>query len=154
MKIMFVCTGNTCRSAMAHHMLEKMVKEKDNVEVYSCGIYADSGEPATYSAIDVMKEYGVDMNNHRARNIKETKIEQMDLILCATVSHKQLVLNMYPELIGKVYTLKEYVGIGKEGKNMDIKDPWGCNIETYKQCAEEIKQCLEMLIDNNSKKGI
>ena len=60
MKIMFVCTGNTCRSAMAHHMLEKMIKEKDNVEVYSCGIYADSGEPATYSAIDVMKEYGVD----------------------------------------------------------------------------------------------
>ena len=54
----------------------------------------------------------------------------------------------------KVYTLKEYVGIGKEGKNMDIKDPWGCNIETYKQCEEEIKQCLEMLIDNNSKKGI
>lgn len=78
----------------------------------------------------------------------------MDLILCATVSHKQIVLNMYPELTGKVYTLKEYVGIGKEGKNMDIKDPWGCNIETYKQCAEEIKQCLEMLIDNNSKKGI
>ncbi len=72
---MFVCTGNTCRSAMAHHMLEKMIKEKDNVEVYSCGIYADSGEPATYSAIDVMKEYGVDMNNHRATNIKETKIE-------------------------------------------------------------------------------
>ena len=94
------------------------------------------------------------MNNHRATNIKETKIEQMDLILCATVSHKQLVLNMYPELTGKVYTLKEYVGIGKEGKNMDIKDPWGCNIEIYKQCAEEIKQCLEMLIDNNSKKGI
>ena len=42
----------------------------------------------------------------------------------------------------------------KKEKNMDIKDPWGCNIETYKQCAEEIKQCLEMLIDNNSKKGI
>ena len=107
---MFVCTGNTCRSAMAHHMLEKMIKEKDNVEVYSCGIYADSGEPATYSAIDVMKEYGVDMNNHRATNIKETKIEQMDLILCATVSHKQIVLNMYPELTGKVYTLKELGG--------------------------------------------
>ncbi len=142
MKIMFVCTGNTCRSAMAHHMLEKIVENKRDIEVYSCGIYADSGEPATYDAIEVMKEYGVDMKNHKATNIKETKIEQMDVILCATVSHKQIVLKMYPNLIGKVYTMKEYAGLGKEGQNMDIKDPWGQNNETYKQCAEEIKQCL------------
>ena len=56
MKIMFVCTGNTCRSAMAHHMLEKMVEDKKDIEVYSCGIYADSGEPSTYNAIEIMKE--------------------------------------------------------------------------------------------------
>ena len=99
---------------MAHHMLEKMIKEKDNVEVYSCGIYADSGEPSTYNAIEIMKEYGIDMKNHRASNIKETNIEQMDLILCATVSHKQLVLNMYPDLVGKVYTIKEYKGLENE----------------------------------------
>ena len=145
MKIMFVCTGNTCRSAMAHHMLEKMVEDKKDIEVYSCGIYADSGEPSTYNAIEIMKEYGIDMKNHRASNIKETNIEQMDLILCSTVSHKQLVLNMYPDLVGKVYTIKEYVGIGKEGRNMDIKDPWGCSTEAYKQCAEEIKQCMSLL---------
>ena len=60
MKIMFVCTGNTCRSAMAHHMLEKMVEDKKDIEVYSCGIYADSGEPSTYNAIEIMKEYGIE----------------------------------------------------------------------------------------------
>ena len=121
---------------MAHHMLEKIVEDKKDIEVYSCGIY---------NAIEIMKEYGIDMKNHRASNIKETNIEQMDLILCATVSHKQLVLNMYPDLVGKVYTIKEYVGIGKEGRNMDIKDPWGCSTEAYKQCAEEIKQCMSLL---------
>ena len=62
---MFVCTGNTCRCAMAHHMLEKMVEDKKDIEVYSCGIYADSGEPSTYNAIEIMKEYGIDMKNHR-----------------------------------------------------------------------------------------
>ena len=56
LKIMFVCTGNTCRSAMAHHMLEKMIKEKDNVEVYSCGIYADSGEPCLLYTSDAADE--------------------------------------------------------------------------------------------------
>ena len=55
---------------MAHHMLEKMVEDKKDIEVYSCGIYADSGEPSTYNAIEIMKEYGIDMKNHRASNIK------------------------------------------------------------------------------------
>ena len=119
-----------------------------------CKVKIDEAESMIDEALRSKYDILLKLESLIKTNIKETKIEQMDLILCATVSHKQLVLNMYPELTGKVYTLKEYVGIGKEGKNMDIKDPWGCNIEIYKQCAEEIKQCLEMLIDNNSKKGI
>ena len=127
MNIIFICSGNTCRSAMAQHLMEKMVEEnnKENIHVYSCGIYADSGELATYNAIEAMKEYNVDMQNHRATNINEIDMEKMDLILCATVSHKQMVLNMYPHLSGKVYTIKEYSDIGKEGQDMDISDP--CN---------------------------
>ena len=147
MKIMFVCTGNTCRSAMAHHMLEKMIKEKDNVEVYSCGIYADSGEPATYSAIDVMKEYGVDMNNHRATNIKETKIEQMDLILCATKNHKAQLISKYSDEKEKIFTMKEYAGLDNNGQDMDISDPWGYNMNTYRMCAAEISLCVDKIIE-------
>ena len=66
------------------------------------------------------------------------------------VLEARFVAKKIKELIDSKYQVIDK----KEGKNMDIKDPWGCNIETYKQCAEEIKQCLEMLIDNNSKKGI
>lgn len=114
-KIMFVCTGNICRSAMAEKLLEKKVKENNlDIEVYSCGTYAENGDYSTLEAIEVMNEYGVDMKTHRATNIRKSNIEQMDLILCATRNHKNMVLNLYPKLEGKVYTMKEYVGDTEE----------------------------------------
>ena len=98
MKIMFICTGNICRSAMAHKMLEKKAKEENkNIEVYSSGIYAQNGDIPTYEAIQVMKEYGIDLSNHRATNIRNSNIENMDVILCATTAHKNNVIAMYPK---------------------------------------------------------
>lgn len=93
-KIMFVCTGNICRSAMAHVMLENLVKEKKkDIEVYSCGIYAENGAHSTRQAIDVMKyDYDIDLTKHRATNIKDSNIEQMDYVLCATYTHKLIVI--------------------------------------------------------------
>lgn len=150
MKIMFICTGNICRSAIAEGMLKKMTSNMDNIQVYSCGIYAETGDGATYNAIQAAKEYGADISSHRATNIRESKIEEMNLILCATVSHKQSVLYLYPNLEGKVYTMKEYAKLDKAGQNMDIKDPWGYNEEIYRKCAEEINECLELIINRIS----
>ena len=79
MKIMFICTGNICRSAMAHAMFEKMAKEQNkNVQVYSCGIYAENGDTSTYEAIETMNEYGIDLRNHTATNIRNSNIYQMN----------------------------------------------------------------------------
>lgn len=149
MKIMFICTGNICRSAMAEAMLKKMLQEnkKENIEVYSCGLSADEGDIPTQNAIETMKDYGIDLKNHRATNIKYSNIEKMDLILCATLSHKIFVKNLYPELENKIFTMKEYIGIKDEIYGIDIKDPWGYNLETYKQCAKEIEMCLEKLLE-------
>lgn len=143
MKIMFICTGNICRSAMAHRMLEKRAKEeKKNIEVYSCGVYAVNGDVPTYEGIEVMREYGIDLSKHRATNIRNSGIEDMDVILCATNSHKNSVIAMYPALKEKVFTIKEYAGYRD---NLDIKDPWGYGIETYKICASEINDCINKM---------
>jgi len=144
MKIMFICTGNICRSAMAHVMLEdKAKKQNKDIQVYSCGVYAQNGDISTEEAIETMEEYQIDLKKHRATNIRSSKIEDMDVILCATTAHKDNVLNMYPDLEGKVYTMKEYAGFDK--KNLDIKDPWGYDISTYRRCASEIEKCIENL---------
>lgn len=149
MKIMFICTGNICRSAMAEGMMKKLIKENNiDAEVYSCGIYAETGDYATYNAIEAVKEYGVDISSHRATSISDSKIEEMDLILCATQSHKQSVLSLNSELQGKVFTMKEYAKLNKNGQDMDIKDPWGYNEFVYRKCASEIEECLEEIVKN------
>jgi len=150
MKIMFICTGNICRSAMADGLFRKKLNDRkiNNIEVYSSGIYASIGDTPTYEARRVMEEYGVDIKKHRATNIKYSEIKNMDLILCATTTHKNEVIYMYPELKDKVFTMKEYVNYNRENHNLiDIKDPWGYDIDTYRSCAGEIDECLELLIN-------
>ena len=148
MRVMFVCTGNICRSAMAEGILKKLVKENNlNIEVCSCGVYAGDGDYASFNAIEAAKYYDVDISNHKATNIRNSQIEEMDIILCATNSHKNVVISMYPNLMNKVYTMKEYAGLDKDGKDMDVKDPWGYDMETYRRCIQEISLCIEKIIE-------
>lgn len=154
MKIMFICTGNICRSAMAHWLFNKKVKDLklENIEVYSCGIYAQDGDTPTYEAKSVMEEYNVDLSKHKATNIRNSNIKEMDLILCATISHKMAVLDIYPELKDKVFTMKEYVNYNRQYHDeINIKDPWGYDIDTYRSCASEIEECLDLLIQKIKK---
>lgn len=144
MNIMFICTGNICRSAMAHAMLEKKIKEiNKDIEVYSCGIFAENGDISTNEAVQTMKEYDIDLKKHKATNIQNSNIKEMDIILCATTAHKNNVINMYPELKEKIFTMKEYAGYNND---LDIKDPWGYGIDVYKRCAKEIEECINKYI--------
>lgn len=148
MKIMFICTGNICRSAMAEGMMKKLAKDNNlDLDICSCGIYAEDGDYATYNAVEAARYYDANIEGHRATNIRKSKIKEMDIILCATESHKQSVLYMYPELKEKVFTMKEYAELDKNGQDMDIKDPWGYDMNVYQNCAEEIEKCLIKIIE-------
>ncbi len=146
MKIMYICTGNICRSAMAHHLTIKKAKdmEIDDIEVFSCGVQAYNGDVPTWEAKSVIKEeFDVDMNQHKATNIKDSDIKEMDIIFCATKKHKESVINMYCDLKEKVYTMKEYIKYNREYHDkIDIKDPWGYDIDTYRSCLAEIEECV------------
>ena len=154
--IMFVCTGNICRSAMADYILKNKVQKDSNlrekIRVCSSGVSAYNGDISTEEAISVMKdEYDIDLTSHRATNVSDSNILQMDLILAMTLRHKFFLVSMYPNLSDKIYTLREYVG--ETANNANIDDPYGYGKNVYSDCAKQINDCIDKLLVKLEKEG-
>ncbi|WP_438348803.1 low molecular weight protein arginine phosphatase [Paenibacillus sp. FA6] len=108
MRILFVCTGNTCRSPMAEALLRKLAKERGlPLEVSSAGVAATEGIPISRHAEAILRDHNID-DVITSQALRIDVVHESDLILTLTQSHKQHVLRIFPEVVGKIYTLKEY----------------------------------------------
>lgn len=143
--ILFICTGNTCRSPMAEAILSDTLDRMEirNISVSSAGLYVLEGDRASRDAIKVLSREGIDLSTHRARQINKDMLKSSDLILTMTKGHKDMVLMQYPNISGKVYTLKEYA----YGIEDDIVDPFGRGLSAYEEALADIKNALEVAID-------
>ena len=137
MRIIVLCTANTCRSPMAEAMLQK--KLSGRAEVISRGLMM-TGAGASEESIAVMRELGYDISGHMSRRITREDIESADLILTMTETHKLILINAVPEAKDKIFTLCEYAKT--EG---DIPDPYGLGIEEYRRCAAKFKDAVEAI---------
>ncbi|MCK4422752.1 MAG: low molecular weight protein arginine phosphatase [Candidatus Omnitrophica bacterium] len=148
-KILFVCTGNSCRSPMAEGLLKQMIGEsrEDEFNIISAGIAAAAGIKATPKAIEVMKNHNIDISGHRTRKLTNKEIEKADLILVMERSHKDALIRLAPESASKTFLLG---GFGLEAiepdKNIDIPDPIGMPVEQYEYCFGLIQTSLNEVI--------
>ncbi len=140
MNVLFVCTGNTCRSPMAAALFNKFACEKElDVRIESAGIQVIPRMSASKQAIEVMKDYGIDLSEHLTKQIDRELIDASNLILTMTEYHKAALL---PFAKGKVQMLSEFAGEAEE-----VSDPYGGDVEVYRECAREIYQLLLKVAD-------
>jgi len=139
MKILFVCTGNTCRSPMAEAILS--ARNLPGIEARSAGIYAGTA-PLSRNAHTVLEQQQISFA-HTSKPLDAADMKWAELILTMTYSHKMTLLQAYPETATKLYTLKEFA----EGSAEDISDPYGGPLALYEQTFQELKLLIDKLIE-------
>jgi len=141
--LLFVCTGNTCRSPMAERLMADRCKHLPGWTFSSAGIFAETGAPPSPLAVDALREVGIDLTGHRARPVSPALIRDADLIIAMTQTHSDLLTQIDFVAADKTRTLHSY---GSEKPTADVMDPFGGGIDTYRIARDEITSALTEVI--------
>lgn len=147
-RVLFVCTGNTCRSPMAEAILKS--RNLPGIEVKSAGVYAMDGSAASENTRKVLAENGIMFDSHQASLLNDALVDWTSYIITMTMNHKAAVLRMFPNAAEKTFTLKEFA-IGNS--NSDIADPFGGPIEQYRHTYDEMNEMMIKIIQRLQKEN-
>lgn len=145
--ILFVCTGNTCRSPMATGLMKKLLWEAkvDAIEVNSAGTGSLNGWPAAPHALEVTQKWGIDISAHRSRSLDKRMVEAADLILCMAPEHHRRVRELSPVSRNKSYLLASYPQKPEDTPLARIEDPMGADLEVYEKSFMKIDEHLRRI---------
>ena len=142
-KVLFVCTGNTCRSPMAEKLFEYRKGDDLDWTAASAGIFADQQSPATPYSIEALKEWNLDLSRHRSQPTTLQLLKEADLIVTMTSGHQMNLVRHFPEVGNRVCLIKSF---GSSKVPADISDPFGGSLNIYKKTRDEIDQAIQDLV--------
>ncbi|HEX9074262.1 MAG TPA: low molecular weight protein arginine phosphatase [Anaerolineae bacterium] len=139
--VLFVCTGNVCRSPMAAALFNRRARragEHDQFTARSMGTWSVDGQPASGFAINMMAERGLDLRTHRARTLTRQDLATADLVIVMTRGHRDALGAEFPEFRNKLHLMSEL-----SGRIYDIADPYGGPLSEYRECARQLEDLIE-----------
>jgi glycine hydroxymethyltransferase len=140
--VLFICTGNVCRSPMAEGLLRHMAG--DRVKVASAGLGAGHGQPPSAHAIEVLRKEGIDIADIRSQPVSAHLLQQADYIFTMTRDHLDMLLLLFPEMASKTRLLR-FEEAAKGGR-ADVTDPIGGTRATYESCKADIQRAMSHVI--------
>src|SRR5712672_499447 len=143
--ILFVCTGNVCRSPMAEGIFRQATRSRGDYRVLSAGLGAMEGQPPSPYAVQAVRELGIDISSQRSRMLTPELVHQSDFIFGMTHSHIDTVMLLYPHAAEKTFMLREF----DETLDLfekDISDPIGGSYDVYLSCRDQIEQGIASLL--------
>ena len=145
MKILFVCSGNTCRSPLAESITKRLVAEsgRTDIEVSSAGTNAWDGSPASDGSLLIGMERGLDLSAHKSRQLTREILAESDLVLVMAPSHLAHVKELDPS--AKVHLLSGFAS--GENRGQTIQDPFGGDLAAYRETADDLERELADLLD-------
>ena len=150
MNILFICTGNTCRSVIAEELAKKYFSGYEDIKIKSCGIASSTAFSTPEIVLELMKKENIEFKGHISTPVTKKLMDEAGIILVMDKNHMEYIRYNFPRAEKKTYLLKSYVKL-REGSpvlpDMDISDPIGGTEEVYTECFDEIKECIIKLVD-------
>lgn len=146
--ILFVCTGNTCRSPMAAVLFNTQAELEEGERWFasSAGLAAETGAGVSKEAVDLLKERKISLSDHKARQLSKDLVKQANLVLAMSETQRDLMRLYIPEAKDKIFTLHEY--LGEEG---ELADPFGCGLEAYEKTLAQLDRLIPQLFKKLNK---
>jgi glycine hydroxymethyltransferase len=143
--VLFVCTGNICRSPIAEGLFRRLLGNRKEIEVASAGVHAVRGQPPSLYAVQVCEEEGVDISGLRSQPLTAALVDRVTHIFAMTGAHLETIQMLFPQGAEKSFLLREFEEPGTTVWR-DVPDPIGLGREVYEDCARIIKNALPSVL--------